>query len=264
MENGNLHRAGVTQLVECDLAKVDVAGSNPVSRSKKNPAFHTTPAPFPVRYNPRTVMAESASVQRTSAPDSATIAHSSLVRVTHWIAALSILGLLVSGGAILVAHPRFYWGETGSVGTPSLFDLPIPFLFGHSGWGRYLHFLSAWVCVLTGVVYALYGFRTKHFRRALLPRRAAAPFTTYNPVQRLTYLVVIFILFPGIIITGLAMSPAIVSVLPEIVTVFGGQQSARTLHFFLADLVLLFLLVHVSMVVVNHRFRSMITGERRA
>jgi len=83
--------------------------------------------------------------------------HSRLVRITHWVTTLSFFGLLVSGIAILVAHPRLYWGETGSVGTPSLLDLPIPFMLGHSGWGRYLHFLSAWVCVLTGLLYVLPG-----------------------------------------------------------------------------------------------------------
>src|SRR5579862_4593538 len=71
--------------------------------------------------------------------------HFALVRVTHWIHTLSFFALVVSGIGILLAHPRFYWGETGGVGTPSLFDLPLPFLLGGpSGWGRYLHFESAW------------------------------------------------------------------------------------------------------------------------
>src|ERR1700733_9206092 len=79
--------------------------------------------------------------------------HSAIVRITHWITTLSFLGLLVSGIAILLAHPRLYWGETGAVGMPSLIDLPLPFvLVGQTGWGRYLHFLSAWVCVLTGLL----------------------------------------------------------------------------------------------------------------
>ena len=69
--------------------------------------------------------------------------HGLVVRVTHWVNAIGTLALIVSGVAILLAHPRLYWGETGAVGTPSLIDLPIPFIFGHSGWGRYLHFLAA-------------------------------------------------------------------------------------------------------------------------
>src|SRR5207237_8918983 len=77
--------------------------------------------------------------------------------------------LVVSGVAILIAHPRLYWGETGAVGTPALLDLPLPFTFGQSGWGRYLHFLSAWVMVVNGVLYVLSGLVDRHCRRELLP-----------------------------------------------------------------------------------------------
>ena len=98
---------------------------------------------------------------------------SAVVRITHWIHALSFLGLLVSGFAILLAHPRFYWGEAGGLGTPSVLDLPLPFMKGGpSGWGRNLHFLSAWVCVVTGSFYVLSGLLTRHFRRDLLPAQA--------------------------------------------------------------------------------------------
>lgn len=82
------------------------------------------------------------------------------------------LALIVSGVAVLLAHPRLYWGETGAVGTPSLIDLPIPFRLGHSGWGRYLHFLAAWVCFASGTLYLASGVRTRHFYRNLLPSRA--------------------------------------------------------------------------------------------
>jgi thiosulfate reductase cytochrome b subunit len=98
--------------------------------------------------------------------------HSALVRITHWITTLSFFGLLLSGVAILLAHPRLYWGETGAVGTPALIDFPLPFMVGGpSGWGRYLHFLSAWVCVLTGVVYVVSGLFTRHFHKHLLPAK---------------------------------------------------------------------------------------------
>ena len=79
--------------------------------------------------------------------------HALVVRITHWITAVAALGLIVSGVAILLAHPRLYWGETGVLGGPSLIDLPIPFWLGHSGWGRYLHFLAAWVSVGCGLAY---------------------------------------------------------------------------------------------------------------
>jgi thiosulfate reductase cytochrome b subunit len=169
------------------------------------------------------------------------------VRATHWLTAASFLGLAVSGVAILLAHPRLYWGETGAVGTPSLIDLPLPFMLtGQSGWGRYLHFLSAWIAALTGTVYVLGGTRAHHFRRDLF--RPAQP-AKYNVVQRITYAAVVFVLFPLMIWTGLAMSPGVTSVLPLLVTSMGGQQSARTIHFIVASLLVLFVVGHVAMVV---------------
>ena len=212
--------------------------------------------------------------------------HSGVVRITHWINTLSFFGLLVSGFAILLAHPRFYWGETGAVGTPSLFDLPLPFMSGGpSGWGRNLHFLSAWVCVLNGSLYVLSGILTQHFRDNLLPAKADLAWGSlsravsnhlrwkrpdvetslaYNLLQRLTYLVVVFVLFPLMIWTGFAMSPAIVSVFPAFVTVLGGQQSARTIHFFVTDFLVLFVLVHLAMVCLagfKDRVGAMMTGQ---
>jgi thiosulfate reductase cytochrome b subunit len=209
--------------------------------------------------------------------------HSALVRFTHWIFTLSFFGLAVSGFAIILAHPHFYWGETGGIGTPSLFDLPLPtMLGGPSGWGRSLHFQSAWVAVLAGALYLVSGVLSQHFRSQLLPRSTdlswrslRASFVdhlhferpveedSYNVLQRLSYLTVIFLVFPLIIVTGFAMSPAITSVVPEFVTIFGGHQTARTLHFFLGDLLLVFLLVHIAMVILagfSSRMRAMITG----
>jgi thiosulfate reductase cytochrome b subunit len=207
--------------------------------------------------------------------------HSAVIRITHWTNTLSFVGLLVSGVAILLAHPRFYWGETGAVGTPSLLDLPLPFMKGGpSGWGRNLHFLTAWVCVINGAVYLLSGIFAQHFRKNLLPAKAdlawksiwravskrpgAETSLAYNPVQRLTYLGVVFFLFPLIIWTGLAMSPAVVSVFPALVTVLGGQESARTIHFFAADFLVLFLVVHIVMVCLagfKSRVWAMIMGQ---
>ena len=212
--------------------------------------------------------------------------HSGLVRVTHWINVLSFVGLLVSGIGILLAHPRFYWGETGGIGTPSVLDLPLPFMKGGpSGWGRHLHFLSAWICVLNGSLYLLSGILTEHFRNDLVPAKADFRWSAismviskhlrlkrpgeetslaYDLLQRLTYIGVIFLLFPLMIWTGFAMSPAIVSVFPAFVTVLGGQESARTIHFFAADLLVLFLVLHIAMVSLagfKSRVRAMITGE---
>jgi len=209
--------------------------------------------------------------------------HSFVVRFTHWIFALSFFGLVISGFAIILAHPRFYWGETGNIETPSLFDLPLPFMLGGpSGWGRSLHFQSAWLAVLAGLFYVASGLLTQHFRRDLTPSAADLSWNSlraslldhlrfkrpveensYNVLQRISYLAVTFLVFPLIIVTGFAMSPAITSVFPQFVTVFGGHQTARTLHFFLGDVLILFLIIHIAMVFLagfSKRMRAMITG----
>jgi thiosulfate reductase cytochrome b subunit len=222
--------------------------------------------------------------------------HSAVVRATHWITTLAFLALLVTGVEILISHPRFYWGEYGNVLTTPLFKIPIPASRGtvptgygyvlpdQNGWSRYLHFQAAWVAVLTGLLYAAFGIFSGHFRRNLLPAHSDLSRTgvtsviarhlrfkrasedeawSYNVLQRLTYLLVVFVLFPLVIWTGLAMSPAIASALPAAVSVLGGQQSARTLHFFVSIALVLFLLVHVAMVCLagfRQRMRAMITG----
>src|ERR1035438_6086896 len=206
----------------------------------------------------------------------------------------------VTGIEIVISHPRFYWGETGNVLTPALFALPIPasrstvptgygfVLPDQNGWSRYLHFQAAWAAVLTGLVYAVFGLFTRHFRTNLLPAGAdlswrsisgsianhlrfkppgEAEDWSYNVLQRLAYLFVVFVLFPLAIWTGLAMSPAIASVFPMAVTVFGGQQSARTIHFFVSVFLVAFLLVHIVMICLagfRNRMRAMITGRAGA
>jgi len=90
---------------------------------------------------------------------------------------------------------------------------------------------------------------------------------TYNVLQRLTYVTVIFVFFPLLIWTGFAMSPAIVSILPGTVTLLGGQETARTIHFFVASFVILFFFVHIGMVCLagfTTRVGAMITGQRTA
>jgi len=178
--------------------------------------------------------------------------HSLLVRVTHWLTTICVGALVVSGIAILLAHPRLYWGEVGAIGMPALIDLPLPLvLTGQTGWGRSLHFLSAWAIVITGVVY-LAGVGRAHFRWPL-----------YNRLQRQAYTLVVFVLLPLMVWTGLAMSPAITSVAPSIVTILGGHQSARTLHFFVALALTSFVAGHVVMVAMagfTPYVGAMITG----
>ena len=223
--------------------------------------------------------------------------HSALVRVTHGVTTLCFIALLVSGIEILISHPRFYWGETGNVLTTPLFKIPIPssralvptgygyVLPDQNGWSRYLHFQAAWALVLTGLLYAIFSLVSGHLRKNLLPGKAELSWRvlsteianhlrfkrpseseawSYNVLQRLTYLFVIFVLFPLVIWTGLAMSLGFVSAFPASVTLLGGQQSARTIHFFVSVALVLFLLVHVVMVCLagfRTRTRAMITGK---
>jgi thiosulfate reductase cytochrome b subunit len=236
-------------------------------------------------------MAGVAVLRSTEAPR-----HAALVRVTHWITVIVFFALLVSGIEILISHPRFYWGESGNSGTPVLFKIPIPSSRGtvptgygyvlpdQNGWSRYLHFEAAWALVLTGLIYGIAGFWTRHFRNNLLPvpsdrswrvcrevmakhLRLAPPDQgdafSYNVLQRITYLAVIFILFPLVIWTGLALSPAFDSAVPAAVNILGGRQSARTLHFFVTGFLVLFLVVHIAMVALTGfraRMRAMIDG----
>jgi len=235
--------------------------------------------------------------------------HIALVRITHWIIVLSVIGLLVSGIGILVGHPRLYWGETGSLATPSLIDLPIPFIIGPSVWYRPFHFFFAWILVLTGLTYMVGSFITQHFARDLVPAKAdlrwnriaraalehlnakrkrdsAQPqdwkrpdareaqarkgaasrdaASAYNVVQRLTYLSVVFLLFPAFLWTGLGMSFGMTSVFPILATALGGHQSARTLHFVCVVLLLLFVMVHILMIYLAgfwRTVRAMITRD---
>jgi thiosulfate reductase cytochrome b subunit len=222
--------------------------------------------------------------------------HAVLVRVTHWITTLCFFALLVTGAEIVISHPRFYWGETGTVLTKPLFQLPIPssrrlvptgygyVLPDQNGWSRALHFEAAWIAVLTGLMYVISGLLTRHFRKDLLPgksdfsplalltsfakpfrleRPSAAQASSYNALQRLTYLFVIFVLFPLVIWSGLAMSLGFASAFPWSVTLLGGRQSARTIHFFVSLALVLFLFVHIAMVCLAGfwgRTRAMITG----
>jgi len=182
--------------------------------------------------------------------------HRLMVRATHWINTIAFIGLVISGVAILLAHPRLYWGEVGAFGSPALIELPLPLNVEQSGWGRSLHFLSAWVSVANGLLYVVSGLLSSHFSKQM---------RTYDSAQRVAYLGVVFVLFPLMLATGLAMSPAIAAVIPIIVLSFGGHQSARTIHFVVTNVLVLFLILHIVMVWrtgFTKRVRGMIVGRR--
>ncbi len=148
--------------------------------------------------------------------------------------------------------------------------------------GRRWHFFFAWLFAINGLAYLIYGFVSRHIARDLTPTadelrhiptsiwehiRLKFPHgdaaRRYNVLQNLTYLLVIFILLPLIVLAGLAMSPAMDAAFPFLPTLFGGRQSARTVHFVLAWSLVAFVIVHVAMVIVSgfwNNLRSMITG----
>lgn len=241
-------------------------------------------------------MADSVTIPRPSTAEKTEAVparHSLLVRITHWITAFSFFALLLSGGEIVLSHPRFYWGEIGDDLTRPLFQLPVPasrdlvptgynfVLPDQNGWSRALHFQAAWLVVFAGLLYVIWGLFSGHFRRNLLPLASPDRWRTaladhlrfrrphpseaysYNPLQRLAYLVVIFILFPLAVWSGLALSQTFDSIFPFAVQSLGGFQSARTIHFFDAIVLTLFVVVHLAMIAragFLRLTRAMITG----
>ncbi len=190
-------------------------------------------------------------------------------------------------GALKLTTTGFLGVSKGPNGQPTVQGFP--------GWltipswrdlatGRNWHFFFAWLFVVNGLTYLIAGLLSGHFRRDLAPTgeqirprnilqsiwdhiRLRHPTgeeaKRYNVLQKLTYLIVVFILLPLMVGTGLTMSPGFDSIAPWLLTLFGGRQSARTIHFISANLIVLFVLVHVVEVflagVVNE-MRSMITG----
>lgn len=147
---------------------------------------------------------------------------------------------------------------------------------------RRWHFFFAWAFVINGVCYLTYAFLTKHVQRDLLTTHSERATIwqsikdhlhfkhatgdaakRYNVLQKLAYLSVIFILLPLIILMGWAMSPFMDALIPGWVDLFGGRQSARTIHFIVAWLLVGFVSIHVFEVIITglwNNMRSMITG----
>ena len=156
--------------------------------------------------------------------------------------------------------------------------------FNENGWARSLHFLAGWALVGTALIYVLAGLVTGHVRRNLLPglrelapsalwsdfrahlrpQGANAAGAPYGLLQRITYIGVVFLALPLMVITGLAMSPAVSAGFPFLLDLFGGYQSARTVHFFGFTAFVLFVLIHVGMVIATgfrRQLRAMIRGQ---
>ena len=148
--------------------------------------------------------------------------------------------------------------------------------------GRRWHFFFAWLLVFDGLIYLIYSLALGHLWGDLVPsvrqlRRIGtsildhlrlrfprgAEAKQYNVLQRLSYLAILSIIFPLLILTGVTMSPGLDAAFPFLTAVFGGRQSARSIHFACAFLPLGFAIVHVTMVLLSgpwNNMRSMITG----
>jgi thiosulfate reductase cytochrome b subunit len=148
--------------------------------------------------------------------------------------------------------------------------------------GRRWHFFFAWLFVINGLIYLIYSLVSGHLRKDLAPSgpelkhigasiwehiRLKFPqgeeAKSYNVLQKLAYLIVALVLLPLMLATGLAMSPGMDAGYPFLLEIFGGRQSARTIHFIAASGIVLFVVVHVVMVLISgvwNNLRSMITG----
>jgi thiosulfate reductase cytochrome b subunit len=218
--------------------------------------------------------------------------HSLATRLLHWINALCVFLILMSGLQIFNADPRLYWGQFGASPDRALLAVGthgFPHWATLPSWqalaaGRRWHFFLAWLLVFNSATYFLLSFISGHVRRDLLPTRGQiAPkhilhdiwnhmrlrfprgesAKHYNVLQKLAYMSVIFVLAPLMLATGLAMSPGFDAACPWLVTLLGGRQSARTIHFSAAMLIALFIFVHLLMIVLAgplNELRSMITG----
>jgi len=265
--------------------------------------------------------------KRTPPPRRLAYRHRLPTRIWHWVNAITVVVMLMSGLMIFNAHPRLYWGEYGAnfdrpwlmVGsTPSTGYLQvgsvklnttgvigrwkdshgrdqtrafpywatIPSMYNLAA-GRRWHLAFAWVLSLGLIAFLLVSLWNRHIDRDLAPRanelkpshvwhdikeHARLRFPTgdaalrYNILQKLSYVAVIFLLLPLIILTGLTMSPTMDAAWPWLLDLFGGRQSARSIHFICAAALLAFILVHLIMVVLAgpiNEVGSMITGRFR-
>lgn len=218
--------------------------------------------------------------------------HAISTRLWHWINALSVIVLFMSGLNISNAHRHLYWGEYGfdpAEAWLSVIRFPgwatIP---GHYNlaMARDWHILMAWPFVLGLILMWVAMIANGHFRRDLSTTRAEWKLDSirhdivqhlkldfehaggkYNFLQKLAYDAVLLVLLPLMIATGLAISPGFEPAAPWLVDLFGGRQSARTVHFLTAWAIFGFFAVHIALVLLNKplsHVRDMITGGRDA
>lgn len=223
--------------------------------------------------------------------------HALTTRLWHWITAISVIVLLGSGLMILNAHGQLYWGQYGANYDQPWFRVAWIFEGGRvPGWltipstynlalARRWHLFFALVLAFALLAFMLMSLLNRHFQHDLRVRakemtpahlaeevraHAALRFhdpanpRAYNGLQKLSYAAVIFVLLPLVIFTGLAMSPGMNAAWPWLIDLFGGRQSARSIHFIVAMLLAMFIVVHLALVILAgawNEVRSMITGK---
>ena len=219
--------------------------------------------------------------------------HRLSTRLWHWLNALLLYILFASGLGIFNAHPRLYWGHYGANFDRAWLELE---RFG-SWWtlpasynlalSRHWHLAAAPIFAFALLAYMLWSLANRHVSRDLAFRKgelaprhvwqdirdhARLRFPTgaaalrYNVLQKASYIGVIFVALPLVILTGLTMSPGMNAAWPWLVDLFGGRQSARSLHFIAAFALAAFFLVHILMVLLAgplNEIRAMITGRYR-
>ena len=219
--------------------------------------------------------------------------HRLATRVWHWINALCIFILIGSGLGISNAHPRLYWGRYGANFDAAWAQLPrfpawltIPANY-NLAISRRWHLFFALVLGFSLLAFMIVSLLNRHFQRDLrVRRRDVAPAHLladvrahlvfrfhdpeapgeYNALQKLSYVGVIFVALPLVVLTGLALSPGMNAAWPWLLDLFGGRQSARSLHFIAMVAIALFVVVHLVLVILagwRNEVRSMITGRWR-
>lgn len=214
--------------------------------------------------------------------------HALSTRLWHWLNLPCLIVLFMSGLNISNAHPRLYWGHWGFEAEQAWLHLPrfpgwmtIPGYYSLSS-ARLWHLLIAWPFAFGLLLFMLAALANGHLRRDLVTRLSQWRWSAiradivrhlrrdfahgeakFNFLQKLAYGLVIFIALPLMIATGIAMSPGMDANWPFLVDLFGGRQSARSLHFLMAWGLIGFLVLHLVLVLLSgpvRQLRDMITG----
>lgn len=216
--------------------------------------------------------------------------HALSTRLWHWINLVCVVILFMSGLNISNAHPRLYWGDWGFAPEDAWLIVPrfpdwmtIPGRYSLAG-AREWHVLMAWPFALGLLLVWIAMLANRHFSRDLTTSRAEWRWTAirsdvakhlrldfhhsgskFNFLQKLAYGLVFGVLLPGLIATGMGISPGMEPLLSPMIELVGGRQSVRSLHFIFAWLLFGFFVVHVLLVLLSNPFRQlrdMITGGR--